>query len=232
MREAVRRSAAHRRRALWECGSAAVFEAPAGIAGLDDIAVVGKPVEHGGGHLGVTEDLRPIGECQVGGDQQRCILVELADQMEQQLAAGLAERQITKLIDDNEIVAQQLLGQTATASGSLLLLELVDQIDEIEEAAPGAGADNGCGHCDAEMGLAGAGSADEDGVALGIKESAGGEFAYLAFIDWCIGKDEAVEILEHRELRTTDAIADGAGLPVGALGPDQAGNEGIELIAA
>ena len=35
-----------------EGGSAAVFEAPAGIAGLDDIAVVGEPVEHGGGHLG------------------------------------------------------------------------------------------------------------------------------------------------------------------------------------
>src|SRR3954453_21477033 len=118
MREAVRRSATHRRRALCKCESAAVFEAPAGIAGLDDIAVVGKPVEHGGGHLGVTEDLRPIGECQVGGDQQRGVLVELADQMEQQLAAGLAERQITKLIDDNEIVAQQLLGQTATAAAA------------------------------------------------------------------------------------------------------------------
>ena len=54
---------------LWECGSAAVLEAPAGIAGLDDIAVVGEPVEHGGGHLGIAEDLGPVGECQVGGDQ-------------------------------------------------------------------------------------------------------------------------------------------------------------------
>src|SRR3954451_15704471 len=137
MREAVRRSAAHRRRAPCKSGSVAVLEAPAGITGLDDVAVVGEPVEHGGCHFGVTEDLGPVGECQVGGDQQRGVLVELADQMEQQLAAGLAERQITKLIDDNEIVAQQLLGQTATTAGSLFLLELVDQIDEVEEAAPG-----------------------------------------------------------------------------------------------
>jgi hypothetical protein len=33
----------------------AVFEPPTGIAGLDDIAVVGQPIEHGGCHLGVAE---------------------------------------------------------------------------------------------------------------------------------------------------------------------------------
>jgi hypothetical protein len=33
--------------------SGAVFEAPARIAGLDDIAVVRQPVEHGGRHFGV-----------------------------------------------------------------------------------------------------------------------------------------------------------------------------------
>ena len=55
---------------LLEWGSAAVFEAPAGIADLDDIAVMGKPVEHGGCHLGVAKDLGPVGECQVCSDQQ------------------------------------------------------------------------------------------------------------------------------------------------------------------
>jgi hypothetical protein len=134
--------------------SAAVFEAPAGVAGLDDVAVMGEAVEHGGGHLGVAEDLGPISEGEVGGDQQRGVLVELADQVEQQLAAGLAERQIAKLVDDDEIVAQQLLGQAAAAPGGLLLLELVDQIDEIEEPAPGAGADNRRGDGDAQMGFA------------------------------------------------------------------------------
>jgi hypothetical protein len=64
-----------------------VFEAPAGVAGLDDIAVVGQTVEHGGSHLGVAEDLGPIGEGEIGGDQQRGVLVELADQMEQELPA-------------------------------------------------------------------------------------------------------------------------------------------------
>ena len=77
--------------------------------------------------------------------------------MEQQLPTGLAEWQVAEFIDDDEIVAQQLLGETSTASGGLLLFELVDQIDEVEEAAPGARSDDGCGYADAEMGLAGAG---------------------------------------------------------------------------
>ena len=109
--------------------SASVLEAPAGVAGLDDVAVVGQAVEHGGGHLGVAEHLGPIGEGQVGGNEHRRVLVEFADQVEQQLAAGLAERQITQLVDDDEIVAQQLLGQPAAATGGLFLFRLIDQID-------------------------------------------------------------------------------------------------------
>ena len=102
--------------------------------------MVGEAIEHGGGHLGVAEHLRPIGEGEVCGDQQRCVFVELADQMEQQLPAGLAERQIAELVDDDEIVAQQFLGQPAALARGLLLLELVDQIDKVEEPPPGAAA--------------------------------------------------------------------------------------------
>src|SRR5436190_23479406 len=66
------------------------------------------------------------------------------------------------------------------------------------------------------MGFSGAGSADEDGVAPGIEESAGGEFAHLALIDRHVGEDEAVEVFEHGELGIPDAIADASGLPMGA----------------
>ncbi len=69
-------------------GSTAVLEAPALVAGLDDVAVVGQAVEHGGGHLGIAEHLGPVGEGQVGGDQQRRVLIEFADQVEQQLPPG------------------------------------------------------------------------------------------------------------------------------------------------
>jgi hypothetical protein len=97
---------------LAETGSAAVFEPPTGVAGLDDIAVVGQAVEHGGRHLGVAEDLRPIAERQIGGNQQRRVLVKLADQMEQQLAAGLAERQVAEFVDDDDVLERFLTRPT------------------------------------------------------------------------------------------------------------------------
>ena len=43
-------------------GSGAVLEAPALVAGLDDLAVVGETIEQGGGHLGIAEDGRPLAE--------------------------------------------------------------------------------------------------------------------------------------------------------------------------
>jgi hypothetical protein len=62
-----------------------------------------------------------------------------------QCAGNGHEREIAQFVDDDEIVAQQVLGETAAATSSLLLLELVDQIDQVEEASSGAGADNGRG---------------------------------------------------------------------------------------
>jgi hypothetical protein len=40
--------------------------------------------------------LKPIGEGKVGSDEQRCVLVEFADQVEQHLSTGLAEWQIAE----------------------------------------------------------------------------------------------------------------------------------------
>src|SRR6201989_2674702 len=76
-----------------------------------------------------------------------------------------------------------------------------------------------------------AGAADEDCIALSVQEGAGGEFANLPFIDRRIGEGERCDIFEDRELGSSDTIAYRAGLAVGAFGPDQAGDEGIDLIA-
>jgi hypothetical protein len=81
------------------------------------------------------------------------------------------------------------------------------------------------------MGFAGTSAADEDRVALGVEERSGGQFANLPLVDRRVGEYEFVQVLEHRELGAADTIADRAGLPVRALGPDQTGNERIDLIA-
>ena len=79
--------------------SASVLEAPAFVAGFDDVAVMGEAIQHGCGYLGVAKDLRPICEGEVGGNQQRGVIVELADQVEQELAIGLAERQVAEFVN-------------------------------------------------------------------------------------------------------------------------------------
>ena len=56
---------------------------------------------------------------------------------------GVARPGFEKLfVDDNDVVAQQLLGHPATATGGLFLFQLIDQIDQVEEAASGASADS------------------------------------------------------------------------------------------
>src|SRR5438552_4617829 len=103
--------------------------------------------------------------------------------MEQQLSAGLVEGEIAEFVDDDEIVTQQGLDDATAFSGSLFLFKLVDEVDEIEEAAARSGADDDGGDSDGEMGLSRAASTDQDEVALGFDKVAAREFADLSFID-------------------------------------------------
>jgi hypothetical protein len=57
----------------------------------DDVAVMSKAVEERGGHLGVAEHARPFAEGEIGGDDDRGSFVEPADEVEEELAAGLGE---------------------------------------------------------------------------------------------------------------------------------------------
>ena len=129
--------------------------------------MVGQAVEPRGGHLGGAEDRRPFAEGEVGGDDDRGALVEPADQVEQQLAVGLGEGQVAEFVEDDEVTPVQLIGDAALASCAGLGLEPVDQVDDVEEAGAGAVTDAGSRDGDGEMALAGAGAADQHGVAVG-----------------------------------------------------------------
>jgi hypothetical protein len=80
------------------------------------------------------------------------------------------------------------------------LFELIDQVDQVEEASARTRADNACCQTNAEMGLAGAGSTDEDGVAPCVQDGAGGELTNFPLVDRSVGKDEAIGVLENWEL--------------------------------
>jgi hypothetical protein len=137
--------------------SGAAFESPAIVAGLDDVAVVSEAIEQCGGHLGVAEDTRPFAEGEIGGDDDRGAFVEPADEMEQELAAGLSEGQIAEFIEDDEVHAGEVIGEPTLASVAGLGFEPIDEIDNIVEPAASAGADAASRNGDGEMSLAGSG---------------------------------------------------------------------------
>ena len=56
-------------------------------------------------------------------------LIEFAEQVEEQCAAGCAERQVTKLVEDHQIATNQPLGNLSGFSLRLFLLERIDEFD-------------------------------------------------------------------------------------------------------
>ena len=90
---------------------------------------MGEPVEERRRQLGIGEDLRPFREGEVGRDDDRGPLLETADQVEQQLASRLREREVAKFIKDEEIDSRQSIGNAPGTAELRFRLELVDEID-------------------------------------------------------------------------------------------------------
>src|SRR5262252_10503519 len=106
------------------------------------------------------------------GTLDRGAFVEPADQVEQHLSAADRERQITQLVEDDEIDTNKLVGEFSGLAGAGLCLELVDQIDSGKEAHAGTVAHAIGADGNGNMALAGAGAADQHGVALGGEKAA------------------------------------------------------------
>src|SRR5271155_5961161 len=102
--------------------------------------------------------------------------------MEQQLAAGLGEREIAEFVEDDDVEASEIVGDASLASGSTFGLELIDEIDGGEEAPARSSADATPRDGDGQMRLACAGPADEDDVAL-LGDDAAGQVAHESLVD-------------------------------------------------
>ena len=83
----------------------------------------------------VAENGRPLAEGEIGRDDDRGALVEAADQVEQQLAPRLRERQIAQLVEDDEVEAGEMVGKPTLSAGSTFRFEAIDEIDGVEETA-------------------------------------------------------------------------------------------------
>src|SRR5258708_15651556 len=177
----------------------AAFESPAVVTGRDDGAVVSQTVEQWSGHFGVAEHAGPFAEREIGGDDDGRALVEPADEVEQELAAGLSERQVAELVEDDEVHPGQMLGDTTLPSVSGLDLQAIDEVDHVVEASAGTGSDAASGNSDGQMGLAGTGAADQHGVALLGDEAAAGEVIDQRLVDRCALELEVLKVLGERK---------------------------------
>ena len=90
---------------------------------------MGQAVEQRGRHFWIAEHARPFAEGKIGGDNDRGSFVEPADEMEQQLPAGLSEGQIAEFVEDDEVEAREVIGEPTLAASARLSLELIDEID-------------------------------------------------------------------------------------------------------
>src|SRR5436305_5580113 len=180
-------------------GSGAVFEAPALVAGFENVAVMGQAIEQRRRHLGVAEYARPFGEGEICRQDDRGALVKAADQVEQHLPAADREWQVTQLVEDDENDADELIGEAPGFSGTRFGLQLIDQVDCGEEpnaraVAHAIGADRY-----RYMALAGAGAADQHGIALGDQKATLVQLAHQPLVDRRDREVELGEVLHDRE---------------------------------
>ena len=96
-------------------GFLAVFEAIALAVQLQDVDVVGQSIEQRAGQPFGPEDLGPFVEGQIRGHERRRLLVALGEDLEEQLGAGLRQRHIAELVDDQQILLGELLLKTQQA---------------------------------------------------------------------------------------------------------------------
>src|SRR3984893_16388585 len=147
--------------------------------------MVSQTVEQCCGHFGIAEHAGPFAEREIGGDDDGRTLVEPADEMEQELATGLGEWQGAEFVEDDEVHPGQMLGDTTLPSVTGLDLQAVDEVDHVVEAPADTGSDAASGDCDGQMGLAGAGAADQNGVALLGDEASTGQIVDQRLVDGC-----------------------------------------------
>ncbi len=73
---------------------------------------------------------------------------------------------LPEFVEDSEVQSGQMLGDPALSPGSGLDFQTIDEVDHVVEASASSGSDAASRNSDGQVGLAGAGAADQDGIAL------------------------------------------------------------------
>src|SRR5215471_11331376 len=152
--------------------------------------------------------------------------------MEQKLAAGLGEWEITKLVEHDEVETGQVIGEPALPSGTSFALQSIDEVDDGIKAASRTAADAGSRDGNSEMAFTGAGATNQHGVALLTEKGAASQVADQRLVDRRAGEVEVVDVLGQRQLGDGQLVLDRARLFLGNLGAEQIADDARRVVAA
>ena len=156
---------------------------------------MGKAIEESCRHLGIPKDASPFTEAEVGGDDNAGALIEFAQQMEEQCAARGAERQISQLVQDDQIEFGQTVGDLSRFAFCFFQLKGIDQFNSREETNLSTvmldGLDTKSGR---NVRLSGSRAADQYDVLGTIQELASMQLAHGGFIYLAGGEVKARDI--------------------------------------
>src|SRR5215469_18348084 len=110
----------------------------AGPFNLNHHGMMEQAIQQRGGYDGIAEDLAPFGKTAVRGEDHRALFVASINELEEEIAAALADRQVTDFVDDQERKSAEPADAFGELAFALSLGESTDQVCEGGEvdAAP------------------------------------------------------------------------------------------------
>ena len=107
-------------------------------ADVDDMAVMQQAIDERSGHDLVAQDLAPLLEAFIGGQHSGCALIAPVDELEEEHGAGLADRQVADLVDDQERRIGEDLEAASQLAGGLGFFERGDEVGQsaVVDSAP------------------------------------------------------------------------------------------------
>lgn len=180
-------------------------EAVAFAVHLKQVATVGEAVEQGGRHAFALEDLVPLAEREIAGDEQAGPFLAIGEDLKQQFGAGAGERQITQLVADQQLGLIELREEAFELVVFLCFFEPTDQHGGGEEAHAASLTAGGQAERDGKVRFSRAWLAEQHAVGVLIDPLAARQFEDLLLVER--GQDAeviGVEILLHGKRRLLD----------------------------
>src|SRR5690554_5672573 len=168
------------------------------------MGMVQEPVQDRRGRRGVPEEVPPLAEVQVGGDDERTLLIDPGNQLEDVVRGGLIHGDEAELVPDDQVVAEDRAHPLLNGAVRERRIEISKQL--VEGVVPNAVSrlHRLVTQGDGQVALAHTTRAAQGDVLLGLYEPQVGELSYCLAADG--GLEGEVEVLQTLDLPETSGL--------------------------